>query len=94
MKFERGVLCEKGAVKKKLVFSSTNIAGGKRAFSIDKSANAMKNKQLALITEFFCTYMAPLCRVSRGKIGETDTGKRDYRHRPRIGCGDKRSAVQ
>jgi hypothetical protein len=34
MKFERGVLCEKGAVKKKLVFSSTNIAGGKRADTV------------------------------------------------------------
>jgi hypothetical protein len=32
MTFERGVLCEKGAVKKKPVFSSTTIAGGKRAF--------------------------------------------------------------
>jgi hypothetical protein len=27
----------------------------------------------------------PLCRVSRGKIGEADTGKRDYRHRARTG---------
>jgi hypothetical protein len=44
MKFERGVLCEKGAVKKKPVFSSTTIAGGKRAFSIDNSANPMKSK--------------------------------------------------
>jgi hypothetical protein len=35
MKFERGVLCEKGAVKKKPVFSSTTIAGGKRAFNLD-----------------------------------------------------------
>jgi hypothetical protein len=34
MKFERGVWCEKGAVKKKLVFSSTNIANRKRAFNL------------------------------------------------------------
>jgi hypothetical protein len=32
------VLCEKGAVKKKLVFSSTTIAGGKQAFNIDTSS--------------------------------------------------------
>ena len=38
MKFERGVLCEKGAVKKKPVFSSTTIAGGKRAFNVGKTA--------------------------------------------------------
>jgi hypothetical protein len=35
MKCERGVVCEKGAVKKKPVFSSTTIADGKRAFSTD-----------------------------------------------------------
>jgi hypothetical protein len=29
MKFERGVLCEQGAAKKKLVFSLTTIAGRK-----------------------------------------------------------------
>jgi hypothetical protein len=40
-----------------------------------------KGKKLALITEPFCTYMEPLCHVSRGKTGEADTGKRDYRHR-------------
>jgi hypothetical protein len=37
MKLERGVWCEKGAVTKKVVFSSTNIASRKRAFNIDKS---------------------------------------------------------
>jgi hypothetical protein len=37
MKFERGVVCEKGAVKKKPVFSSTTIAGRKRAFSLYNS---------------------------------------------------------
>jgi hypothetical protein len=30
---------------------------------------------LALVTEPFCTYMEPLCHVSRGKIGEGDAGK-------------------
>ena len=40
-----------------------------------------RRKKLALITELFCTYMEPLCCVSRGKSGEADTGKRDYRHR-------------
>jgi hypothetical protein len=35
MKLERGVWCEKGAVTKKVVFSSTNIASRKRAFNID-----------------------------------------------------------
>ena len=38
-------------------------------------------KETALITEIFSTYMKLLCRVSRGKTGEGDTGKRDYRHR-------------
>jgi hypothetical protein len=50
------------------------------AFNIDSSANSMKRKQLALITELFCTYMEPLCRVSRGKTGDGETGKRDYRN--------------
>jgi hypothetical protein len=31
MKFDRGVVCEKGAVKKKLVFSSTTITGSSTA---------------------------------------------------------------
>jgi hypothetical protein len=60
------------------VFSSTTSADGKGAFSIDNSANSLKSQQLALITEVFCTFMESLCRVSRGKTGETDTGKRDY----------------
>jgi hypothetical protein len=80
MKLERDVWCEKGAVTKKAVFSPTNIASRKRAFSIDNSANPMKRKQLALIRELFWTGMEPLCRVSRGKTGEADTGKRDYRN--------------
>ena len=33
-KFDRGVLCEEGAVKKKVVFSSTTIASGKWVFSV------------------------------------------------------------
>jgi hypothetical protein len=37
--------------------------------------------------------MEPLCRVSRGKIEGTDTGKRDYRHRLRTGCIYKRSGA-
>jgi hypothetical protein len=37
MKFERGVWYEKGAVTKKVVFSSTNIASRKRAFSLDNN---------------------------------------------------------
>jgi hypothetical protein len=37
MKCERGVLCEKGAVAKKAVFSFTNIVNRKRAFSVDSS---------------------------------------------------------
>jgi hypothetical protein len=49
MKFERGVLCEKGAVKKKLVFSSTTIADGKRAFSVDKTASYMTAEREAVI---------------------------------------------
>jgi hypothetical protein len=44
MEFERGVLCEKGAVKKKPVFSSTTIAGGKRAFNTNKSAQNSAHK--------------------------------------------------
>jgi hypothetical protein len=34
MKLERGVWCEKGAVTKKVVFSSTNIASRKRALTL------------------------------------------------------------
>jgi hypothetical protein len=37
--------------------------------------------------------MEPLCRVSRGKIGGTDTGKRDYRYRARTGRGDKEVVI-
>ena len=44
-------------------------------------------------TSLFLSYMDPLCHVSRGKTGEGETGKRDYQHRPRTGCGDKRSAA-
>src|SRR5207249_9319073 len=44
-------------------------------------------------TELFCTYMKPLCRASRGKTGEADTGKRDYRHHARTGCVEKREVV-
>jgi hypothetical protein len=31
--------------------------------------------------------MEPVLYVSRVKTGEADTGKRDYRHRSRTGCG-------
>ena len=58
----------------------------KRAFNIDKFANPLKSKQLALITELLCPNMEPRCRVSRGKTGEGETGKRDYRHRSQTGC--------
>ena len=37
------------------------------------------------LTELFLSYMEPLCHVSRGKIGEADPGKRDYRHLRRVG---------
>ena len=37
-------------------------------------------------TSLFLSSLDPLCHVSRGKTGEADTGKRDYRHRSRIGC--------
>ena len=37
-------------------------------------------KKLALVTEPFSAYMEPLCRVSRGKTVEAESGKRDYRH--------------
>src|SRR5262249_27515250 len=53
-----------------------------------------RGKKLALITELFCTYMAPLCRMSRGTTGESDTGKRDSRHHSRTGCVEKRQVVQ
>ena len=42
MKFARGVVCEKGAVAKKAVFSLTNIADRKRAFSLYKSADPIR----------------------------------------------------
>ena len=56
------------------------FANSNRTFNIDNSANPLKSKQLALITELFCPSMELLCRVSRGKTGEADTGKRDYRN--------------
>jgi hypothetical protein len=37
-------------------------------------------KKLTLISELFSTYMEPLCRMSRDKIGEGDTRKRDYQY--------------
>ena len=49
----------------------------KRPFSIDNLADPIKRKATGLITELFCTYMEPLCRVSRGKIG--DEGSADHR---------------
>jgi hypothetical protein len=63
-----------------------SIRRAKRPFSKDNSANPMKNKQLVLITAVFWTDMEPRCHVSRDKTGETDTGKRDYRHRSQTGC--------
>ena len=33
------------------------------------------------VPSLFLSYMEPLFYVSRGKTGEADTGKRDYRHR-------------
>jgi hypothetical protein len=75
------VCCERRALQqKKKVFYYTILGGEKWAFSIDNSANPLKRKQLALIRELFWTGMEPLCRVSRGKTGEADTGKRDYRN--------------
>jgi hypothetical protein len=47
-------------------------------------------KKLTLITELCSAYMEPLFYVSRCKIGEGDTGKRDYRHRVRTGWVYKR----
>src|SRR5206468_3296321 len=43
-----------------------------------------KRGETGLITSLFLCYMEPVCYVSRGKSGEADTGKRDYRHRLRI----------
>jgi hypothetical protein len=37
-------------------------------------------KKLTLITELCSAYMVPLLPVSRGKTGEADSGKRDYRN--------------
>jgi hypothetical protein len=74
MKCERGVLCEKGAVKKKLVFSSTTIADGKRAFNLYKSPTPLMRKQLVLIVARFCPYMEPLCHVSKAKPGRVIPG--------------------
>jgi hypothetical protein len=46
------------------------------------------------VTSLFLPYMEPLFYVSRGKTGETDSGKPDYRYRLQTGCGEKRSAAQ
>jgi hypothetical protein len=66
MKCERGVLCEKGAVKKKPVFSPTTIASGKRAFNIDNSANPLKRKATGSDNRaFLYFYGTALPRVER-----------------------------
>ena len=62
-------------------------------FNICNNANPLKRKQLALITELLCPHMEPRCRVSRGKTGEGETGKRDYRHRSQTGCVEKRQGA-
>jgi hypothetical protein len=74
----------------KHVFSATIIAEEKPSFNIYNSANPMKSKQLALITELFCPYMEPRCHVSKGKTGGSEAGKRDYRHHSRSGCSNSR----
>jgi hypothetical protein len=79
--------------KKKWGYLYTGLAERKGVFNTDNSANPMKRKQLALITALFCPYMEPLFYVSRGKTREDDTGKRDYRHRARTGCVEKRSVA-
>jgi hypothetical protein len=45
-----------------------------------------KERKSVLISEFCLSNIESVCYVSRGKIGEGDTGKRDYRHRARTGC--------
>src|SRR5262245_26062790 len=67
--------------KKKGGYLHTKSVYDKGVFSIDNPANPMQSQQLALIIEFFCTYMEPLCHVSRGKTEEDDTGKRAYRNK-------------
>ena len=37
-------------------------------------------RKAAPVTSLFQSYMESLSHVSRGKSGEGDTGKRDYRH--------------
>ena len=63
--------------------------GLRHLFSFNQSAMVAINhgyrylggrKKLTLITELCSAYMEPLFYVSRGKIGEGDTGKRDYRN--------------
>ncbi len=63
--------------------SATHRGTGKRGARENGAANDRKKTaaQRLSTTELFSTYMEPLYRVSRGKIGEADTGKRDYRHR-------------
>ena len=43
-KFERGVVCEKGAVAKKAVFSLTNIGNRKRAFNLCNPPTLVRNR--------------------------------------------------
>ena len=61
-------------------------AGGGYTDNPKVIATCERRKKLALITELFWTYMESLFYVSRGKTGWRGTGKRDYRHRSRIGC--------
>jgi len=43
-------------------------------------------RKAAPVTSLFLSYMEPPFYVSRGRIGEADSGKRDYRHRARTEC--------
>jgi hypothetical protein len=42
------------------------------------------------LTELFPSYMVPLPLAVKAEIVKRGSGKRDYRHRARIGCVDKR----
>ena len=68
MKFDRGVLGEKGVVKKKVVFSSTTIAGRKWAFNTDKMKNSDWLSTPSLQTEALAALRSMLHIPKGGKL--------------------------
>jgi hypothetical protein len=59
---------------------------GERWVESQKREGFETSRKAVPVKSLFLSYMEPVLYVSRGKSGETDTEKRDYRHRSRTGC--------